>query len=87
MRGVWGPAVRQYVEATLPHLVVGEYWDEMTYDGHDYPSRCQKAHRERTANFIRNCGGRSMAFDMTTKVTNMLYLHVLYNWCLHGLPI
>lgn len=68
VRGVWGPAVRQYVEASWPQLVVGEYWDELRYDGPDNPAKDQHQHRERTAAWIRRAGGRAMAFDMTTKV-------------------
>ena len=70
VRGVWGPAVQQYIEKTLPALVVGEYWDNMKYDGPDNPAKDQSAHRERTAAWIRATAARAMAFDMTTKVSS-----------------
>jgi alpha-amylase len=66
VKGYSGEFVRAYVDATVPDLAVGEFWDTCGYtDGVlDYN---QDAHRQRTINWCDQTGGTAAAFDFTTK--------------------
>ncbi len=66
VRGYGGQFVREYVLATEPHYVVGEYWDSLDYDG-SVPRINQNRHRQQTVNWITAAGGAATAFDVTTK--------------------
>ena len=57
---------RGYVDASVPQLAFGEFWDACSYTGGvlDYN---QDAHRQRTVNWIDRTSGTSGAFDFTTK--------------------
>ncbi|KAG8383113.1 hypothetical protein BUALT_Bualt05G0151000 [Buddleja alternifolia] len=65
VRGFWGGYVKDYLDSSDPYLVVGEYWDSLsyTYGEMDYN---QDAHRQRIVNWI-NAAGSAGAFDVTTK--------------------
>jgi len=65
-KGYGGEFVGEYVEATSPLFSVGEYWDTLSYSG-NYLDHNQNNHRQRTVDWINATGGRSLAFDMTTK--------------------
>lgn len=66
VRGIHGTHVKTYVEASLPHFCVGEFWDALDYDG-STPKHDQNAHRQRIVDWIDAAGTLSSAFDMTTK--------------------
>ena len=66
VRGYGGQFVREYVLATEPHYVVGEYWDSLDYDG-SVPRINQDRHRQQTIDWITAAGGAATAFDVTTK--------------------
>ena len=66
VRGYGGQFVREYVLATQPHFVVGEYWDSLDYDG-GIPRMNQNRHRQQTIDWITAAGGAATAFDCTTK--------------------
>ena len=66
VRGYGGQFVREYVLATEPHYVVGEYWDSLDYDG-SVPRINQDRHRQQTIDWITAAGGTATAFDVTTK--------------------
>ena len=66
VRGYGGQFVREYVLATQPHYVVGEYWDSLDYDG-NVPKLNQDRHRQQTIDWITAAGGAATAFDCTTK--------------------
>ena len=66
VRGYGGQFVREYVLATEPHFVVGEYWDSLDYDG-NVPKLNQDRHRQQTIDWITAAGGAATAFDVTTK--------------------
>ncbi|KAL0052418.1 hypothetical protein WJX82_001760 [Trebouxia sp. C0006] len=66
VRGYGGQFVREYVLATEPHYVVGEYWDSLDYDG-SVPRINQDRHRQQTVDWITAAGGAATAFDVTTK--------------------
>ena len=66
VRGYGGQFVREYVLATEPHFVVGEYWDSLDYDG-SVPKLDQDRHRQQTIDWITAAGGAATAFDVTTK--------------------
>eukprot|EP00249_Psilotum_nudum_P024116 c29097_g1_i4 orf=478-3012(+) len=66
VRGFWGGYVKEYIEATDPAFVVGEYWDSLAYEGGNVCYN-QDAHRQRIVNWINATGGTSSAFDVTTK--------------------
>ena len=55
-----------YVDATVPELAFGEYWDTCSYtDG--VLNYNQDTHRQRTVNWVDSTGGTCAAFDFTTK--------------------
>lgn len=63
-----GEFVKEYLDATVPELAFGEYWDTCEYtDG--VLNYNQDAHRQRTVNWCDRTGGTSAAFDFTTKGT------------------
>ena len=66
VKGYSGEFVKQYVDATVPDVAVGEFWDTCGYtDGVlDYN---QDTHRQRTINWCDRTGGTAAAFDFTTK--------------------
>jgi len=66
VRGYGGQFVNEYVLATEPHYVVGEYWDSLDYDG-SVPRINQDRHRQQTIDWITAAGGAATAFDVTTK--------------------
>lgn len=58
--------MKEYLDATVPELAFGEYWDTCEYsDG--VLNYNQDAHRQRTVNWCDRTGGTSAAFDFTTK--------------------
>lgn len=57
---------QEYVTATAPTFAVGEYWDELCYDG-SLLSRNQNPHRQRTVDWCDTTAGAAAAFDFTTK--------------------
>ena len=64
-----GEFVKEYLDATVPELAFGEYWDTCEYtDG--VLNYNQDAHRQRTVNWCDRTGGTSAAFDFTTKGTS-----------------
>ncbi|KAJ9522476.1 hypothetical protein QJQ45_008233 [Haematococcus lacustris] len=66
VRGYPGQFCKQYVDATVPEMSFGEYWDSCDYtDG--VLNYNQDSHRQRTINWCDNTGGTSAAFDFTTK--------------------
>lgn len=66
VKGFSGRHVADYVAATNPCFVVGEFWDSLAYDG-SVPKRNQDAHRQRTVNWLNSAQGGATAFDVTTK--------------------
>jgi len=64
--GYAGEYTKQYINATVPELAFGEYWDTCDYDGSVLRYN-QDAHRQRTVNWIDSTGGTAAAFDFTTK--------------------
>mmetsp|Transcript_30415 Transcript_30415/g.76674 ORF Transcript_30415/g.76674 Transcript_30415/m.76674 type:complete len:713 (+) Transcript_30415:508-2646(+) len=64
--GYAGEYTKLYVNATVPELAFGEYWDTCDYDGSVLRYN-QDAHRQRTVNWIDSTGGTAAAFDFTTK--------------------
>lgn len=64
--GYSGEFVKGYIDATVPDMAFGEYWDTCGYtDGVlDYN---QDSHRQRTVNWCDRTGGTAAAFDFTTK--------------------
>ena len=61
-----GEAVREYINATVPTMAFGEYWDTCEYtDG--VLNYNQDSHRQRTVNWCDKTGGTAAAFDFTTK--------------------
>lgn len=66
VKGYAGSYAREYIDATVPALAFGEYWDTCGYtDGVlDYN---QDTHRQRTVNWCDATGGTAAAFDFTTK--------------------
>ena len=61
-----GEAVREYINATVPLMAFGEYWDTCDYtDG--VLNYNQDSHRQRTVNWCDKTGGTAAAFDFTTK--------------------
>ena len=64
--GADGAAVRDYINATVPLMAFGEFWDTCEYsDG--VLNYNQDAHRQRTVNWCDQTGGTAAAFDFTTK--------------------
>ena len=66
VKGFSGRHVADYVAATNPCFVVGEFWDSLAYDG-SVPKQNQDAHRQRTVNWLNTAQGGATAFDVTTK--------------------
>uniref|UniRef100_A0A061QGW0 alpha-amylase n=1 Tax=Tetraselmis sp. GSL018 TaxID=582737 RepID=A0A061QGW0_9CHLO len=64
--GYAGSYVKEYVDASVPELAFGEYWDTCAYEGSVLQYN-QDAHRQRTVNWIDSTGGTAAAFDFTTK--------------------
>lgn len=67
VRGFSGRHVKDYVEASNPVFVVGEYWDSLTYGWDGVMDYNQDPHRQRIVNWIKAAGGLATAFDVTTK--------------------
>lgn len=66
VKGYAGEAVREYINATVPLMAFGEYWDTCEYtDG--VLNYNQDSHRQRTVNWCDKTGGTAAAFDFTTK--------------------
>jgi alpha-amylase len=66
VKGYNGVFSGEYVESTRPFLAFGEYWDTCSYrDG--ILEFDQRAHRQRTCNWVDASGGNTAAFDFTTK--------------------
>lgn len=67
VKGYSGEATRHYIDASVPKIAFGEYWDACSYTNGvlDYN---QDAHRQRTVNWCDRTGGAAAAFDFTTKV-------------------
>ena len=61
-----GQFIQEYVNATVPYMAFGEFWDTCEYtDG--VLNYNQDTHRQRTVNWCDATGGTSAAFDFTTK--------------------
>lgn len=86
VRGYGGQFVREYVLATEPHFVVGEYWDSLDYDG-SVPRINQNRHRQQTIDWITAAGGAATAFDVTTKgiLHAVFEVRVFATTCYHTL--
>ncbi|KAH8949309.1 hypothetical protein BDL97_10G025000 [Sphagnum fallax] len=67
VRGFWGGYIKEYIEATKPAFAIGEYWDSLAYEGGKVCYN-QDSHRQRIIDWINAAGGKSSAFDVTTKV-------------------
>lgn len=66
VRGYNGQYAKIYVDATVPTMAFGEYWDTCDYtDG--VLNYNQDHHRQRTINWCDQTGGTCAAFDFTTK--------------------
>jgi alpha-amylase len=66
VKGYEGKWIQEYVDATVPELAFGEYWDTCSYtDG--VLNYNQDAHRQRTVDWCDATGGTAAAFDFTTK--------------------
>eukprot|EP00897_Mesotaenium_endlicherianum_P007970 jgi/Mesen1/7200/ME000371S06282 len=65
-KGYGGEFVGIYNEATQPEFSVGELWTNINYcdGGVDYN---QDSHRQQLVDWVNATGGRSAAFDFTTK--------------------
>lgn len=66
VKGYHGRFAKMYVDATVPELAFGEFWDTCSY------TDCvlnynQDSHRQRTVDWIDATGGTCAAFDFTTK--------------------
>jgi len=66
VKGYSGNYTREYIDASVPSMAFGEFWDACDYtDGVlDYN---QDRHRQRTVNWCDETGGTAAAFDFTTK--------------------
>ena len=63
---VGGEFTREYIDATVPELAFGEFWDTCEYsDG--VLAYNQDGHRQRTVNWCDRTGGTAAAFDFTSK--------------------
>lgn len=66
VKGYDGRWNKEYVDATVPLMAFGEYWDACDYtDG--VLNYNQDSHRQRTVNWCDTTGGTNAAFDFTTK--------------------
>ncbi|KAL4435447.1 hypothetical protein ABPG77_006209 [Micractinium sp. CCAP 211/92] len=77
VKGFHGSHVKDYLEASKPEFVVGEYWDSLAYQMDGTPAHNQDAHRQRIVNWIEAAGGLATAFDITTKGI----LHAVFERC------
>ncbi|GBF99921.1 glycoside hydrolase [Raphidocelis subcapitata] len=66
VRGYGGQYIKQYIDATVPQMAFGEFWDTCEYSG-SVLNYNQDAHRQRTVNWCDSTGGTAAAFDFTTK--------------------
>ena len=58
--------MREYLDATVPEMAFGEFWDTCEYtDG--VLNYNQDAHRQRITSWCDRTGGTAAAFDFTTK--------------------
>ena len=66
VKGYGGEFTRAYIDASVPKLAFGEYWDACSYTNGvlDYN---QDSHRQRIVNWCDKTGGTAAAFDFTTK--------------------
>ena len=72
--------MKEYVDATVPELAFGEFWDTCEYtDG--VLNYNQDTHRQRTVNWADRTGGTASAFDFTTKGTCMDIINRENNRC------
>ena len=62
VKGFHGSHVRDYLEASAPEFVVGEYWDSLAYQFDGTPAHNQDGHRQRIINWIEAAGGLATAF-------------------------
>mmetsp|Transcript_23952 Transcript_23952/g.32951 ORF Transcript_23952/g.32951 Transcript_23952/m.32951 type:complete len:730 (+) Transcript_23952:170-2359(+) len=66
VKGYSGKFTQEYVDASVPRLAFGEFWDACNYsDG--VLSYNQDSHRQRTVDWCDSTGGTTAAFDFTTK--------------------
>lgn len=66
LQGYEGKFVGEYVNATVPEMAFGEYWDTCSYaDG--VLSYNQDAHRQRAVDWCDATGATCAAFDFTLK--------------------
>eukprot|EP00210_Caulerpa_lentillifera_P006145 g5872.t1 len=66
VKGYPGDILKQYIDATVPEMAVGEFWDTCEYTN-SVLNYNQQNHRQRTINWVDSTGGTSSAFDFTTK--------------------
>jgi alpha-amylase len=66
VKGYSGEFTRKYIDASVPLLAFGEYWDACAYTGGVLEYN-QDAHRQRIVNWCDATGGTAAAFDFTTK--------------------
>ncbi|GMH44738.1 hypothetical protein BSKO_12690 [Bryopsis sp. KO-2023] len=66
VKGYSGEFLKQYIDATVPQMAIGEYWDTCEYTN-GVLNYNQNNHRQRTINWCDSTGGTSAAFDFTTK--------------------
>jgi len=66
-KGYSGQFVGEYVEACRPEFSVGEFWETCNYGGDGTLSYNQDHHRQRVVDWCDQAGGKSAAFDFTTK--------------------
>ena len=65
-KGYHGKYSKLYVDATVPEMAFGEFWDTCEYND-CVLNYNQDAHRQRTVDWIDATGGTCAAFDFTTK--------------------
>eukprot|EP00201_Polytomella_parva_P006777 CAMPEP_0175085634 /NCGR_PEP_ID=MMETSP0052_2-20121109/28778_1 /TAXON_ID=51329 ORGANISM="Polytomella parva, Strain SAG 63-3" /NCGR_SAMPLE_ID=MMETSP0052_2 /ASSEMBLY_ACC=CAM_ASM_000194 /LENGTH=746 /DNA_ID=CAMNT_0016357679 /DNA_START=151 /DNA_END=2387 /DNA_ORIENTATION=- len=66
VRGYPGHYCREYIDATVPEMAFGEYWDSCEYNNGVLEYN-QDRHRQRTVDWCDHTGGTAAAFDFTTK--------------------
>eukprot|EP01025_Chloroclados_australasicus_P036479 TRINITY_DN3719_c0_g3_i1.p1 TRINITY_DN3719_c0_g3~~TRINITY_DN3719_c0_g3_i1.p1 ORF type:complete len:698 (-),score=116.69 TRINITY_DN3719_c0_g3_i1:415-2508(-) len=66
VKGYSAEFTKMYVDATVPSMAFGEYWDTMEYSDSVLKYN-QDNHRQRTVDWIDTAGGTVAAFDFTTK--------------------
>eukprot|EP00884_Botryococcus_braunii_P002375 jgi/Botrbrau1/12138/Bobra.0186s0053.1 len=77
VKGFSGKHVADYMNASRPTYVVGEYWDALSYSWEGVPHPNQDAHRQRIVNWLNQAEGTATAFDVTTKGI----LHAVFERC------